>query len=42
MGFQIFAVLIEGDNNASQEMFAREGYKALDIVYMSKRTSNDV
>jgi ribosomal protein S18 acetylase RimI-like enzyme len=42
MGFQIFAVLIEADNNASQELFAREGYKAHDIVYMSKRNSNDV
>jgi len=42
MGFQIFAVLIEADNNASQELFAREGYKAHDIVYMSKHNSNDV
>jgi ribosomal protein S18 acetylase RimI-like enzyme len=42
MGFQIFAVLIEADNNASQELFAREGYKAHDIVYMSKRNSKDV
>ena len=42
MGFRIFAVLIEADNNASQELFAREGYKAHDIVYMSKRNSNDV
>jgi len=42
MGFQIFAVLIEADNNASQELFAREGYKAHDIVYMSKRNSDDI
>jgi len=42
MGFRIFAVLIEADNNASQELFAREGYKAHDIVYMSKRDSDDV
>ena len=42
IGFQIFAVLIEADNNASQELFAQEGYKAHDIVYMSKRNSNDV
>lgn len=42
MGFRIFAVLIEADNNASQELFAREGYKAHDIVYMSKRNSDDV
>ena len=32
IGFQIFAVLIEADNNASQELFAREGYKAHGIV----------
>jgi len=42
MGFRIFAVLIEADNNASQELFAQEGYKAHDIVYMSKRNSDDV
>ena len=42
IGFQIFAVLIEADNNASQELFAREGYKVHDIVYMSKRNSDDV
>jgi GNAT superfamily N-acetyltransferase len=42
MGFQIFAVLIEADNNASRELFAREGYKAHGIVYMSKRNSDDV
>ena len=42
MGFQIFAVLIEADNNASQELFAQEGYEAHDIAYMSKRNSDDV
>jgi GNAT superfamily N-acetyltransferase len=42
MGLQIFAVLIEADNNASEELFSREGYKAHDIVYMSKRDSDDV
>ena len=42
MGFRIFALLIEADNNASQELFAQEGYKAHDIVYMSKRNSDDV
>jgi len=42
MGFQIFAVLIEADNNVSQELFAQEGYKAHGIVYMSKRNSDDV
>lgn len=41
-GLQIFAVLIEADNNASQELFAREGYKTHDVVYMSKRDSDDV
>ena len=42
MGFRIFAVLIEAENNVSQELFAQEGYKAHDIVCMSKRNSNDV
>jgi predicted GNAT family acetyltransferase len=42
MGFRIFAVLIEADNHVSQELFAREGYKAHGIVYMSKRNSDDV
>jgi GNAT superfamily N-acetyltransferase len=42
MGFQIFAVLIEVDNNASRELFAQEGYKAHDLVYMSKRDSDDI
>jgi GNAT superfamily N-acetyltransferase len=42
MGLQIFAVLIEADNNVSQELFAREGYKAHNVVYMSKRNSDDV
>jgi ribosomal protein S18 acetylase RimI-like enzyme len=41
MGFRVFAVLIEADNDASQELFAREGYKAHDTVYMSKRNSDD-
>jgi len=42
MGLRIFAVLVEPDNNASRELFAQEGYKAHDIVYMSKRNSDDV
>ena len=42
MGYRIFAVLIEADNNASRELFARQGYKAHDIIYMSKRDSNDI
>jgi ribosomal protein S18 acetylase RimI-like enzyme len=42
MGLQIFAVLVEADNNASQELFAREGYRTNDVVYMSKRDSEDI
>jgi hypothetical protein len=42
MGLRIFAVLVEADNTASQELFAREGYKTNDAVYMSKRDSDDV
>jgi GNAT superfamily N-acetyltransferase len=42
IGLQIFAVLIEADNNVSQELFAREGCKAHDVVYMSKRNSDDI
>jgi predicted GNAT family acetyltransferase len=42
MGLQIFAVLIEADNDVSQELFAREGYKAHDVVYLSKRNSDDI
>lgn len=41
-GHHIFAALIEGDNAASQALFAREGYKTHDIVYVSKRDSEDV
>ncbi len=41
-GLQIFAILIEADNDASRRLFAREGYKAHDVVYMSKRDSDDV
>lgn len=41
-GLQIFAVLIEADNDASRRLFARKGYKAHDVVYMSKRNSDDV
>jgi predicted GNAT family acetyltransferase len=42
MGLQIFAVLIEADNSVSQELFAREGYKAHQVVYMSKRSADEV
>jgi ribosomal protein S18 acetylase RimI-like enzyme len=42
MGLQIFAGLIETDNKASLALFAKEGYKTHDIVYVSKRESEDV
>jgi ribosomal protein S18 acetylase RimI-like enzyme len=42
IGLQIFAVLVEADNNASQGIFAREGYKTSDVVYMSKRNNEDI
>ncbi len=42
MGIHIFAALIEGDNASSQALFAREGYKTHDIVYVSKRDSDEV
>jgi len=42
MGIRIFAVLVEADNIASQELFVREGYKKNDAVYLSKRDSDDV
>ena len=41
MGLHIFAGLIEGDNDASLALFARQGYKTGDIVYVSKRDSED-
>jgi ribosomal protein S18 acetylase RimI-like enzyme len=42
MGIRIFAVLIEADNTTSQKLFARVGYKTHNIVYMTKRESDDV
>ena len=42
LGYHIFVALIEGDNTASQALFAREGYKTHDIVYVSKRDSDEV
>lgn len=42
LGLKIFAVLIEADNDASRRLFAREGYKAHDMAYMSKRDSDEV
>jgi len=41
-GLRILAVLIEADNIASREFFAREGYETTDVVYMRKRDSADV
>jgi len=42
LGIRIFAVLVEADNIASKELFAQEGYKTNDAVYMSKRDSDDI
>jgi len=42
MGFHILAGLIEADNKASLALFEKEGYKTHDIVYVSKRDSDDV
>jgi ribosomal protein S18 acetylase RimI-like enzyme len=42
MGIHVFAVLIEADNMTSQDFFSRQGYKAHDTVYMTKRESVDV
>jgi len=41
MGLHIFAVLIEADNTASRTFFARQGYSTHDILYMTKRDSDD-
>ena len=40
-GVQVFAALIHDDNLASLGLFQRKGYKTHDIVYMSKRDSED-
>jgi ribosomal protein S18 acetylase RimI-like enzyme len=42
MGLHIFTALIESENVSSQALFAREGYKTHDIVYVSKRDSGEV
>jgi N-acetylglutamate synthase len=36
-GLEVWAALIEGDNHASQALFAHEGYARGDVVYVSKR-----
>jgi ribosomal protein S18 acetylase RimI-like enzyme len=41
IGLHIFAALIETDNDASRRLFAQEGYRAHDIVYMTKRDSDE-
>lgn len=41
MGLRVFAALIETDNTASRALFAREGYKTYDVVYVTKRDSED-
>ncbi len=42
MGLYLFAALIESENAASRSLFAREGYKTHDIVYVSKRENEQV
>jgi N-acetylglutamate synthase len=41
-GIAVFAALIESENQASLSLFQREGYTSHDIVYVSKRDSEDV
>lgn len=41
-GFGIFAALIDGDNVASQRLFAELGYTASDIRYYRKKVRGDV
>lgn len=38
LGLEIWAALIEGDNEASLQLFAALGYQRHDVVYVSKRT----
>ncbi len=40
-GLEVWAALIEGDNHASQSLFAHEGYGRGDVVYVSKRARPD-
>jgi ribosomal protein S18 acetylase RimI-like enzyme len=42
LGYGIFTALIEDDNTASKALFAREGYRAHAITYVSKRDSEEV
>ena len=40
-GIHVFAALIHNDNVPSLSLFEREGYKQLDIVYVTKRDYED-
>jgi len=40
-GIHVFAALIHHDNVPSLSLFEREGYKQLDIVYVTKRDYED-
>ncbi len=41
-GMEMFAALIEGDNVASQDLFARLGYETSDIRYYRRKLRDDV
>jgi ribosomal protein S18 acetylase RimI-like enzyme len=41
-GIRVYAALIESENQASLNLFQREGYTSHNIVYVSKRDSKDV
>lgn len=42
VGLQVWAALIEGHNRVSQTLFESLGYRRHDIVYVSKRTHDEV
>jgi ribosomal protein S18 acetylase RimI-like enzyme len=42
-GIEIFAVLIEADNDISQQLFTKKGYKRHDeIIYYTKKLKEDI
>ncbi len=41
-GIRLYAALIESDNEVSMNLFRREKYKRGDVVYMTKRDSEDL
>jgi len=41
IGLRIFAALIEAENTPSRMLFAHEGYRVHDVVYVTKRDSED-